>query len=71
MTNKKVDRNLQARQKRFAKNARARGMVKVSPWVPEHRRDELLEIAANMRAEHEASYSEDSGNSAEEVAQSP
>lgn len=61
MTNKKTDRNLQARQKRFAKKQRVRGLVKVSPWVPEYRREELLEIAAKMRAEHEASDSENGG----------
>lgn len=41
------------RQARFREQQRERGLTQVNEWVPEHRKDELREIAKKMREEKE------------------
>lgn len=46
------DKTAGERQQRLVENNGKKGLVQVKPWIPAHRREEFLALAAQWRAEH-------------------
>ncbi len=46
------DKTAVKRQRDLQERNAKRGLVQVKPWIPEHRREEFLALAAQWRAEY-------------------